>query len=127
MSLIGHAKEVASVIIANQSVKKEGERIHKEINIEKPVGDLVDIRETITDVITELWEQKDDFPWTSCSVVNDGPGGVYVVANAWKQPVAPIPLGESIDIDLKMRGALKKLYLICPSGETATVRIYALK
>lgn len=127
MSLMKHAKDAASAIIANQSVRTEGVQIQKEINIEKPVGNLIDMNVSVTDQITELYEQKDEFPWTSCSVVNDGSGGVYVVANDWKQPVAPIPPRESLDIDLKARGALKRLYLLCPPGETATVRIYALK
>jgi len=127
MTLMGHAKEAASAIIASQFTKKEDSEIKKEIQIEKQPSEFIDMNESVTDSITYLYEQKYNFPWTSCSVTNDGPGGVYVVANAWKQPVAPIPMGQSIDIDLKVRGALKKLYLLCPPGEKADVRIYALK
>jgi len=120
--------DLASSIIANQTVQTEAQEVHEEIQIEKPVGNLTDFRENITDQITMLYdEETHGLNWTSCTIVNDGPDGVYVVANEWRQPEAPIPKGQPIDIDLKSRGAIKRLYLLCPPGQTATVRIYALK
>ena len=102
--------------------------IKKEIEIDKPVGEQTDMYESVTDQVKMLYDEANHgLNWTSCSLVNDGPSGVYVAINNWRQPSAPISVGESINIDLKQRYAIKRIYLVCDAGETSTVRLYALK
>ncbi len=128
MGVRAHAIDLASSIIANQNVKTVGTEIKEEIDTQQPVGEVTDMREAVTDQVKMLYDEAEHgLNWTSCSLVNDGPGGIYVAVNVWEQPAAPIPIGESIDIDLKRRGAIKKIYLVCDTGETSTVRLYALK
>ena len=128
MSVGHHAIDLASSIIANQTVKTVGEEIKEEIDTQQPEGKQTDRYESVTDQVNMVYDEANHgLNWTSCSLVNDGPGGVYVAVNEWEQPTAPIPIGESIDIDLKQRYAIKKIYLVCDAGETSTVRLYALK
>ena len=128
MNVKHHAIDLASSIIANQNIKTVGQEIKEEIDTQQPEGKQTDMYESVTDQVKMLYDEAEHgLNWTSCSLVNDGPDGVYVAVNEWEQPLAQIPIGESIDIDLKQRGAIKKIYLVCAAGETSTVRLYALK
>jgi len=128
LSVGAHAIDLASSIIANQNIKTVGQEIKEEIDTQQPEGKQTDRYESVTDQVNMVYDEANHgLNWTSCSLVNDGPDGVYVAVNEWEQPLAPIPIGESIDIDLKQRYAIKKIYLVCAAGETSTVRLYALK
>ena len=77
----------------------------------------------VTDVITELYHQKDGFPWYSFSLYNNGPNSVYCCVNNWKWAEAPILVGQSVSFDFKRRGAITKVLLKCDQGETANISL----
>lgn len=99
--------------------------IKQEIIEEKPVGEVTDDRIFVTDAITELYDYtRHGMPWTSVTVSNRGPGEVYVAVNHMRDPRAPLPTGESINIDFKKRHSIKRLFLQCPEGQNATVDMH---
>lgn len=102
--------------------------IKEEIQNQVPAGVSDDKYLAVTDVIC-MYTGSDDGPlnYTSCSVVNTGPNNVYVSVNEWNNPEAPITPGESQNFDFSRRGAIKKIFLICNAGETANVKIHAMK
>ena len=117
-----HVTEIASSIIANQSIETEAKWIHKEIKI-TPI-ETVDFRRTVTSQITMLYDEiSHGLNWTSCSITNDGPGEVFCVVNKWMQPEAALPVRGVKNIPC----LINLLYLQCPPGQTATVIIDAIK
>ena len=102
--------------------------IKTELQSTKPKGEVTDELVDVTSAVYDLYiEGPDGLAWTTCSIVNQGPNDVYVAVNVWKQPDAPLPTGESMNIDLGVRGAIKRIYMVCNAGETATVRLHAIK
>lgn len=102
--------------------------IRQELNIEKPIGEFFDMDLAVTDQITELYDEyKHLLPWQSFDLSNNGPNNVYFSVNQWKSPQAALPPGKSINIDFKQRGAIKRVYLKCDSGETANISLYIIK
>jgi len=113
-----------------KAVKKILTDIRDEMKSQVPLGEITDEYLDITDAVYLLYDEKNEgnsLEWTSCGVANRGPNDVFVAVNEWKVPEAPIVPGESQNFDLHRRGAIKRLYLICNSGETARVKIHALK
>ena len=100
--------------------------INNSINMQVPIGEVTDENVDVTGVITELYQQKEGFPWTSFSITNHGPDGVYLSVNTWRRPESPVPAGQTVSIDLKKRGAIKRVYLKCDAGDTANVDIHAI-
>ena len=100
--------------------------INNSINMQIPKGEVTDENVDVTGAITELYQQKEGFPWTSFSMINHGPDGVYLSVNTWRQPESPVPFGQTVSIDLKKRGAIKRVYLKCDAGNTANVDIHAI-
>ena len=98
-----------------------------ELKVEKPEGTTYDMRVNVTDQVTELYHQVQGLPWSSFDMDNKGPSPVYFCVNEWKSPEAPLPVGGSIHIDLKKRGAIKRVYLICDSGNSSTVSLFITK
>lgn len=71
-------------------------------------------------------DNGDDINWASCVIVNVGPGKLYYSINRWIRPEASLAAGQNIPIDLKRRGAIRKLYFMTDAGTTATVSIHAV-
>jgi len=92
-----------------------------------PVGEQSDELVSVTEAISELYQQKEGFPWSSFDVVNNGPDPVYVSVNEWRQPEVSIPIGQSLSIDFKQKGAIKRVFLKCDNGDTASVGIHYIK
>lgn len=97
-----------------------------------PAGTVYDDEVDVTDAIMMfdgINERggREYLNWTSCDVINKGPDPVYVDINDWKNPRSSLTIGQSMNVDLKKRGAIKKLYLKCDSGNTATVGIHYMK
>ena len=102
--------------------------INKNIESQMPEGKVYNRKEYITSAITMLYDEATDgLNWTSFDLSNDGPNPVYFSVNDWEWAEAPLPVGQTINIDLKKRGAIKKLYLKCDTGETANVSFYIMK
>jgi len=60
------------------------------------------------------------------AVTNNGPGRVWVNINAPKPKRAPLAKGECLEVDLR-KPVIKAVYLKCPEGETAAVRLWGLR
>lgn len=102
--------------------------INTTLKNKEPEGKTRDMLLNITDAVYMHTDEKEGgLNWTTCSILNSGPNNVYFAINEWEQPTAPLLPGESINIDFERRGAIKKIWLICDTGETAQVRIYAIK
>ena len=82
------------------------------------------MKETVTDQITELFEQRDGFPWTSVDITNNGPSPVYFSVNSWKTQEAPLEVDNTVSVDFKRRGSINKLFLKCDAGESTSVSLY---
>jgi hypothetical protein len=104
------------------------QEIREELKSDNPVGEVTDELIDVTDAVKDVYDEaQHGLQWTVCDLINRGPNNVYVVVNQWKQPVAPLLPGESQNIDLGKRGSIKRIYLKCDAGETAQVRLHALK
>jgi hypothetical protein len=121
MNLMSYAKEVASVIIANQKVKPVEEVVVKSDD------QVYNLRYNVTDVILEIYKKTDYLPWTSFDLTNNGPNPVYFCVNKWLSQEAPLPVGQSINVDLKRKNAINKIYLKCDRGLNANVYLYIRK
>ena len=96
-----------------------------------PEGKLIKLKITVTDKIKRLTSKdKYGLPWISMILKNTGPDPVHVYINETiltpKPNVndAPIEKDETLEIDMK-KPLIKKIYLFCDKGKTATVKIYA--
>lgn len=67
-------------------------------------------------------------PFFSFTLVNDGPDPVYYFVNKRlpAQVETPVNPGEHSDVDFR-RGVVWKIILYCRPGETASVRVKALR
>lgn len=76
-------------------------------------------------------------PWIGCTIANDGPDPVYIFINnmvdiqendakgSKQGNVAPLSIGESLVFNSKRRDGIRKIFLICDTGDTANIRIYS--
>ena len=104
------------------------QEIKQEIQSQVPKGEALDKKVNVTNTVKELWnEAQQGLNWTSCAIFNKGPNDVYVSVNKWRWPEAPVSVGQTMNFDFSKRGAIKKIYLKCDDGETATVNIHAMK
>lgn len=93
-----------------------------------PSTEFLTRNENITDFITMLYdEQFHGLNWTSFDIVNNGPNPVYFSVNNHDSMESSITPGQSVNVDLKQKHAIKKLYLKCDTGNTANVSFYILK
>lgn len=120
---MAHAKETAASIIANQPLNPP----IATVDASEPPVQSYNLGFDITDQIYEIYKQTDYLPWTSFDLTNIGPNPVYFCVNEWLSPEAPLPVGQSINIDFKKHGAIKKVYLKCDSGQRARVLFYIIR
>jgi len=123
---LSHAKELAASIIANQTVKEEVQQEKEEIK-KNQIEQVYNLSYAITDDIFEVYKKTDYLPWQSFDLTNVGPNPVYFSVNKWLSPEAPLPVGQSINIDFKAKGGIRKVFLKCDRGETAKVLFYVVK
>ena len=86
-----------------------------------PAGFIVSTSVSVTDEPTEV----NLGVWNKATLFNDGPDDVYVY-NVRQLPDtidAPLKKGDSLPID-KVERTTDRVYPVCLSGETATVRIF---
>ena len=135
--IMEHAKQIAANIIAGQQTisappqPPDNEILNQiltEIQNQVPEGKVLNREYTITEAITELYDEATDgLNWTSFDLSNNGPNPVYFSVNDWEWAEAPLPVGQTINVDLKKRAAIKRVYLKCNSGETANVSFHITK
>ena len=83
---------------------------------------------TITSTVKMLDNRsQDDLPWKSFDLTNNGPDPVYFSVNNKDWMEAPLPIGQTINIDLEQKDAIQKLYFKCDAGQTANIRLYIIK
>jgi len=93
-----------------------------------PRGDFKTLTVPVTDQITQLKpENSPTMPWLSATMYNDGPGSVYVTINEeYSQNKTPLRSGEHLNIGLIKR-KICNVYLTCVPGQTASLRIFAIR
>ncbi len=103
--------------------------IKNEIAIEKPVGEVSNLSVVVTDRITDLYSPNAEYglPWSSFDFTNNGPDGVYLGVNQWDWPEAPLPVGQSLNIDFGQKGSIKRVFLKCDAGQTSNVSFHIIK
>lgn len=112
----------------NFRVEKKILDIHETIKSKIPVGVSDNLSKVVTGEIIDLRPGNiKSMPWMSFSMLNDGPNAVNVVINERTTAKAPIKKGELLDADLLAKDMIYRVWLYCEKGETANVRIYALK
>jgi hypothetical protein len=122
---------VKNLILQEESsirVEKRLLDIHKTIKSRIPEGVADNFPKTVTEELTDLSRETiPSMPWMSFSLINDGPNSVNVVINDHATDKAPVKRGEVLDADLIAKGMVYRVMLYCERGETANVRVYALK
>lgn len=88
----------------------------------------------ITDSLTEIDEDIiPTLPWIAVTIFNDGADPVHIDINEYSGERDPLTglltdpslaSGDSLVIDMRA-SKIKKIYFVCDTGETATVRVYA--
>lgn len=105
-------------------IKKNAKPKPEELDAFEIVDDFI----TVTDQVYLLYDDAEQgLKWSSCSLINKGPGDVYFSVNSWKKPNAPLAIGEAAHIDLGVEEAIKRIYFICDTGKNTQVKINALK
>ena len=114
-------------VIPVMNLSKQLDKINNSINLQIPKGTFENRTIVVDDTIT-LIDKKEEggLNWHSCDCTNDGPSGVYIGINKWDSPEAPLPAGQSLNINMG-KGAIDKLYLKAETGGTATLRFYIIK
>lgn len=113
---------------ANIKIEKKATAIHETIKSKIPVGIPDTLSIDVTNEITDLRpENTPSMPWMSFSLMNDGPNGVNVVINERATKKAPVGKSEELEADFIAKDKIQRVWLYCERGETASVRIYALK
>lgn len=93
-----------------------------------PVGEFFTRSLVVTDVVTLMDETTNDgLPWTSFDFTNNGPNPVYLSVNNTDMFQSSLPVGQTINVDMRQQGVIKRVYLRCDIGETANVRFYIVK
>lgn len=104
------------------------EDISASIRRQQSAGSLTTRSYTITGAVKMLWSRRrGGLQWTSFDLVNRGPDPVFVSVNSSDWPDAGLPVGQTLNVDLKQRAAIDKVYLRCDQGKTATVDLWVIK
>jgi hypothetical protein len=104
--------------------------IHTTLKEQQPVGEIFDMIVEVTgNTVYKLDkdDEQNDLDWSSCTIINKGPGNLYVSVNTWKRPVDPLGVGDTMPINMGKRGAIKILYFVSEANQTATVKIQAMR
>lgn len=106
-------------------LKSINEHIANQIPEGRTENRTVTVTGTTVSVVTD--DTYDGLNWIACDITNQGPGVLYYDVNEWRNPAQPLQVGGSIRVDLKVKGAIKKLFFASNIGGTATASIDGLK
>lgn len=104
--------------------------IHNTLKEQQPVGEILDMAVELTgNTMYKLdkTDNGDDLDWASCTIINKGPGNLYVAVNKWIRPEDPLAPGDTMPINMGKRGAIKILYLVSEANQTTTAKIQAMR
>jgi len=137
LDLIIKERPYVAQVIQTQLLNDIAAILYEQLAIEKDaLPDIIRKYEfNIDDTILELTEDKlPSLPWISMTLFNDGVDPVHVYVNDYgaestytlgQVPRDP-PLGAGDTFQLDMRASkIKKVFLSCDQGNTASVRIFA--
>jgi len=116
--------DIASIL---EDMAFELTSFYQEWKMTIPEGRLIQLTVNVTDEPKELSPEEgvSYMPWISFDLYNDGPDPVYVMVNEeYLRYRAPIASGENLKVDMK-KPLIRKIWLYCASGQTASVRMYA--
>jgi len=111
----------------NEDLPTKAEKPIEVIDWNRPKGETKTRVVSLTDSETTLGLPDDPLNWYSCNIYNAGPGSVYYMVNKRERGEAPIFSGQTLSIPFNKRDSIKRIYLKCGVGETATVYIDAMK
>jgi hypothetical protein len=97
---------------------------------QQPIGEVYDMTVDLTGntVYTlDKTDNGDELDWASCTIINKGPGNLYVSVNKWVRPKDPLGVGDTMPINMGQRGAIKKIFLVSEANQTTTVKIQAMR
>jgi len=102
--------------------------ISQTIQKQQKAGSLSTRSYTVNSAVKMLWNRREGgLQWTSVDFVNNGPDPVYISVNTSDFPLASLPVGQTLNVDLKQHGAIDKVYLRCDQGKTANVDLWVVK
>lgn len=103
-------------------------KINNNIEQQIPEGRLYDYRINVTDKIKMLYDDRNKgLNWIAFTICNEGPSPVYFAVNEWERPEIPLEVGKCTSVSFNRRGSIKRIYLVCDSGQSSTVTIRGLK
>lgn len=70
--------------------------------------------------------REDLYPIHDFYIFNDGPDEIYIIVNDSFTPKTPVKRGEDLHVDMKAK-KIHGIIIYCKKGETAVVRIHAIK
>jgi len=104
------------------------ENINESVKSMQPKGEFFTRVFDITDrVYMYRCKREGGLQYSSVDITNQGPNDVYLSVNNADWPEAPLPPGQSINIDFKNKAAIDKMYFRCNPGETAKLYLYIVK
>jgi hypothetical protein len=137
MDIILKERPYVAQVIQTQLLNDIASILYEMLAVEKDaIPDLIrKYQFDIDSTVLELNEDKmPSMPWISMTLFNDGGDSVHVYVNDYgmetiyelnKTPTDP-PLGAGDTFQLDMRASkIKKVFMVCDQGKTATVRIFA--
>ena len=103
------------------------ENINQNILTQIPQGQTDDRLISVTDTVQMITDDAyNGLNWMQVDLYNNGPSSVHYSINTKDRAATSLLPNESISIDLKQRGAIKKIYLFCDTGNTTTVSLHGL-
>lgn len=137
VDIILKERPYVAAVIQTQLLNDIAGILYEQLAVEKDaIPDL--LRKYQFDVDSTVLELNEDkmpsMPWISVTIFNDGLNPVHIYINDYGMesvyelnqiPTDP-PLGAGDTLQLDMRAPkIKKIFMVCDQGETATVRIFA--
>ena len=137
IDLILKERPYVAQVIQTQLLNDIAGILYEQLAVEKDaIPDLMRKYEfNVDDEVVELTEDKlPSLPWISMTVFNDGADPVHIYINEYgteslyhmnQVPTDP-PLAAGDTLQVEMRAPkIKKVFLVCDQGKTASVRIFA--
>jgi hypothetical protein len=134
LDIILTEREYVPTIIQTQLLNDIAGILYEQLAVMKDaIPDMFEKYEyAVTNTITELTsETLSSFPWISVTIYNVGADPVHIFINEFNGEVSgagaivdpALPSGDTFTIDMRSP-KIKKVFLVCDVGKTATVRLF---
>lgn len=126
--------QIAQTILLNE-MRKNLELLNQKVmevkeSVDSTIPEGIYLEDTFD--ITEEYQpiyfhgREDLYPIHDFYVFNDGPDEIYIIVNDSFIPKTPVKRGEDLHVDMKAK-KIHKIIIYCKKGETAAVRVHAIK